>query len=132
MLLSCRMLQDVSGVNSFEYAEAAEFTEGDAASVYFQLIDRSKDARSSGFVPSGRRYMPAAGATLEVVLDHLDDGKKVTRAASQPYPQDPSIWKLDVMASDKVLGTVTMRLALTEGAVVTRGSLAAALLVRAA
>lgn len=121
MLLSARILNDVGNVNSFDIADVAEFTAGDPASVYFQLIDSSLDKSIDGFVPPGRRYMPAVGATLQVVVESLDDAKTITRFAIQPYSQDGSIWRLDFSASDTISGTANLRLRLTEGAVVRTG-----------
>lgn len=121
MLLSARFLNSVGNVNSFEYAEVAEFTEGDPTSVYFQLIDASLDKATRGFVPSGRRYVPAVGATLSVVVESLDDAKLITRFATQPFATDGSIWRLDFMSSDTIRGTANLRLRLTEGSVVHTG-----------
>lgn len=121
MLLSARFLNDVANVNSFEYAQVGQFTRGEAASVYFQLIDASLDGALRGFEPSGRRYIPATGATLSVVVNSIDDGKKITRFATNPFPNDTSIWKLDFLPTDKIDGTATMQLTLTEGSVVRKG-----------
>jgi hypothetical protein len=121
MLLSARFLNDVANVNSFEYALVAEFTEGDPASVYFQLIDASLDKAIDGFVPSGRRYVPASGATLQVTVESIDDSKEIVRLATQPFANDGSIWKVDFLATDKIRGTANLRLRLTEGAVVRTG-----------
>lgn len=121
MLLSARFLNDVANVNSFEYADVAEFTEGDPASVYFQLIDASLDKSLDGFVPAGRRYVPAAGATLQVTVETIDDAKVITRQATQPFANDGSVWKLDFLASDKIRGTANLRLKLTEGSVTRTG-----------
>ena len=121
MLLSARFLNDVANVNSFEYADVAEFTEGDPASVYFQLIDASLDKAGEGFVPSGRRYVPATGATLQVTIESLDDSKEIVRTATQPFASDGSIWKVDLLATDKIRGTANLRLKLTEGSVVRSG-----------
>jgi hypothetical protein len=129
MLLSTRILNNVAGVNSFEYVQAATFTAGDTPSVYFQLIDASVDRATQGFVPAGRRFMPAAGATLEVTLDSVDNARKIVRSASQPFPLDPSIWKVDILSTDNIKGTVSMALKLTEGIKITRGRLTAALLI---
>lgn len=131
MLLSARPLRDVSGVNSFEVDQVWETTEGNETSLYFQLIDASLDRSSDGFSPSGRRYMPAASSSLSVVIDSLDDAKRITRYASQPYAQDGSIWKLDILSTDagKVKGTPTLRFKLVEGSKVTYGSLKGALLI---
>jgi hypothetical protein len=119
MLLSARILNDVGGVNTFSYAQVAEFTEGDAPTIYFQLIDESLDRDSR---PAGRRYMPAAGATLQVVIHNIDDAKTATRFATQPFAQDPSIWSISLLTTDTVRGTCSVKLTLTEGAKVTRGT----------
>jgi len=131
MLLSARPLRDVSGVNSFEVDQVWETSEGNEVSLYFQLIDASLDRATDGFSPSGRRYMPAASASLSVTIDSLDDAKKITRYATQPYALDGSIWKLDILPTDagKVRGTPTLRFKLIEGSKVTYGSLQGALLV---
>ena len=121
MLLSARFLNDVANVNSFEHADVAEFTEGDAASVYFQLIDSSLDKAVDGYVPAGRRYVPATGSTLQVTVESLDDSKEIVRFATQPFAQDGSIWKLDFLVSDKIRGTANLRLKLTESGVVKSG-----------
>lgn len=123
MLLSARVLKDVATVNSFEYGSEASWTEGDTLSVFFQLIDASLDTPLQGFNPSGRRYVPATGATLEITLENLDDGKKLTRLATQPFANDGSIWALSVLATDKIRGTPQVRFRLTQSAVVTTGLL---------
>lgn len=121
MLLSARFLNDVANVNSFEYADNGEFTEGDPASVYFQLIDITLDKSVNGFVPPGRRFIPAAGATLQCTVESLDDSKEIVRFATQPFGTDGSIWKLDFLTSDKIRGTANIRLKLTESGVVRSG-----------
>lgn len=121
MLLSARFLNDVANVNSFEYADVAEFTEGDPAAVYIQLIDASLDKSLEGFVPAGRRYVPAVGATLQCTVESLDDSKQIVRMATQPFSSDGSVWKLDFLATDKIRGTANIRLKLTEGSVVRNG-----------
>jgi hypothetical protein len=132
MLLSVRPLNNVVGVNDFESVDHLEFTEGDGPSLFFQLIDLSKDRSEQGFLPAGRRYMPATGATLQVTFDNLDDAKVVTKTATQPFSGDPSIWRVDLMSTDPVSGTVRAKFALTEGVVVRRAVLDAALRVRSA
>jgi hypothetical protein len=114
MLLSIRFLNDVSNVNSFEYASNVEFHAGDPQAISFQLIDASLDRPEQGFVPAGRRYMPPAASTLAVTFQNLDDAKRFTRAATQPFPLDPSIWQVPVLASDPLVGTVRLKMVLTE------------------
>ena len=125
--LGARILRDVANVNVFRVAERGAFTEGDTVNVYFQLMDQSVDLPTEGFNPPYRRFVPAAGATLSVVLESLDMDKKVTRSCTQPFSQDPSIWMLSVLNTDKIRGTVTMSLVLTQSGVATRGRLQPAL-----
>lgn len=124
------MLDHVRDVNSWDVVQALRLTEGDTPTVYFVLVDEGLDRDHT---PSGRRYCPPATSTLTVTLDNIDDAKKLTRAAEQPFEQDPSIWSIDLLTTDKVLGTVVMRLKLTEpdgmGTKVTYGQLRPALLV---
>jgi len=131
MLLGARMLIDVQGVNSFEVTPAAEFYAGDPATVYFQLIDQSLDRSIDGFNPPGRRYMPSPGATLNCVVQSIDDNKRVTRFATQPFANDPSMWALQFLASDLIKGTCNLYLTLTEGTVVRSGTVKCAIKIHA-
>lgn len=121
MLLSARPLVDVTTVNSFEFATTIQATEGDTIDLYFQLLDKSLDLPTEGFMPSGRRFVPATGATLQVVLQSIDGAKTITRYAQQPFSQDQSIWRLPILSTDSAKGTYSLQLTLTEGTKVTRG-----------
>lgn len=123
MLLSARILKDVCDVNSFEADTQASWTEGDQLTLYIQLIDASLDLATQGFNPSGRRYIPASGSTLQIVLEDLDDAKKLTRLAAQPFANDGSIWTVSILSTDKIRGSPQMRLTLTEPGKTTRGIL---------
>jgi hypothetical protein len=136
VLLSCRMLNAVSDVNHWDLVETLEMSEGSLPSdIYLMLVDESLDRFASGFSPDGRRYCPPAGSTLTVTLDNVDDAKKVTRVATQPFPGDASIWKVSLLTTDsgKVRGTVNVKLSLAETTPVARtitGSVKAAIGVR--
>lgn len=133
-------------MNSFEYGQDPELYAGDQVSVYLQLVDESTGSMSSVAtpywatfgVPSGgqqvlgaaRRYMPAAGATLQVTLDSVDDAQKIVRYATQPFAQDASIWRLDLAPADPITGTVDLRFLLLEGSVPHRALLRGGLRVR--
>lgn len=121
MLLSADFLKDVCGVNSFEYTPTVEWTETDALTLTIQLIDASLDTAAQGYWPPGRRYVPAAGSTLSVVIENIDDAKKVTRAAVQPFAQDGSVWQVQIFATDKCRGTPQIRLTLVEPTKTTYG-----------
>lgn len=114
MRLSARMLQSVVNANSFEWATQVEATEGDTFDCYFQLIDATRDLAVAGFKPAGRRYCPEVGATMSVKLDNIDDDVALTRTATQPFSQDPSIWKFSVLATDTIRGTCAVQITLTE------------------
>lgn len=131
MILSARILQSVGGVNDFTYADQFEMVEGDTPLIYFQLIDAAKDRAVDAFKPSGKRYVPASGATLSVVIDHIDDAKKITRAATQPFPGDPSIWTLQIMSVDNLRGTRSLKLMLSESGVSKNGFVKGAIRVEA-
>lgn len=114
MRLGVRMLQNVTSVNAWDWASQVEATQGDTFDVYFQLVDLTRDTPVQGFKPSGRRFVPEAGATMSVRLDNIDDAVALTRAATQPYAQDPSIWKFSVLATDTIRGTCALQITLTE------------------
>jgi hypothetical protein len=66
---------------------------------------------------------------LEITISSIDNAKKIIRFASQPYAQDPSIWALSLFSTDSLKGSADLMLKLTEGLVVTRGSVRQALAV---
>lgn len=126
------MLDNVASVNGFDWATQVEYTSGDGpVDVYFQLVDLNQDRVSAGFKFGGRRYAPAVGATVQVTIANIDDLVQVVRAATQPFANDPSIWKVTMLATDKVSGTCALSIKLTEGAAVKYGRVDAAILVHA-
>jgi len=122
MLLSALFLVDVGSVNIFRESSYCQISEGDSSTIYLQLRDTSVNTAQEGYKPTGRRYMPAAGASLKVYIDNsLDGGKVVTKSASQPYATDTSIWSFVIQATDAISGTKNVRLELNEGGKITRG-----------
>lgn len=116
MYLSANLLDNVVGVNDWTVVPSIDMHEGDPLTVYVKLIDLSKDKDNR---PAGRRYIPAAGAFLGVVVQNVDDAKKLTKVATQPFPTDSSIWAFSIAGTDtSVKGTVDLVLTLTEGATV--------------
>jgi hypothetical protein len=115
MLLGCRFLTNVAGVNVFQVVAQAEMYAGDTQNLYIQLTDESVDRTDQGFYPRGRRYCPPSGTTLSVTFKNLDDAKVVTRTAVQAYSTlDASIFYIPILATDPLAGTVTMEATLTE------------------
>lgn len=129
MQLSVRLLSDVQSVNAMELASDLVLTSGDPQSVFVQIVDVRRQ-RQYPDCPAVR-YMPAAGATMSLVFDSIDDAKKVTKVATQPFPEDGSIWSVDLTVQDteKLRGTVSLVFTLTIGTRVLVGRLNAALLV---
>lgn len=115
MKFSIQPLRDVSNVNDFRYATELECTVGDPTDLYFQLVDQDKLVSPRGYTNAGLRYVPPALSTLQITFKNIDDSKVVTRFASQPYStQDPSIWKVSILATDPISGTVNCKFVLTE------------------
>lgn len=133
MVLSLSFLQDVGGVNSFSYASNLQLGAKSATTLYFQLIDTSisvpLNAPFSG-LQTGRRLMPAVGATVQLILNNLDNAKKLTRTASQPFVQDASIWSIPILNTDFLTGgTIEVQLLLNESGLITNGCLCAGIRV---
>jgi hypothetical protein len=127
--LSIRMLDSVANVNNFSYANQVSMTEGDSPLIYFQLVDLAQDRADQGFVPAGRRYIPVTGTTVSVYFDHVDDARKINRAATQPFAGDPSIWAVQLQANDPFRGTVNLIVTMTESSKVSKGILQQAIAV---
>lgn len=130
MLLSGRMLANVADVNTWEFTDSLAFTQGDTVVVNFQLIDANKDRLLQGFKPSGKRHIPATGATLQVTIQNIDSTKTITKTATKSFIGDDSVWKFTLVPGDALTaGTYSIRLALNEATVITSGSIKAALSV---
>ena len=114
MKLKAIPLIDVEDQNDFRYATEVSSTAGDPVDLYFQLSDAEKQLAQHGFNPSGLRYMPKAGSTLQVIFLNVNTRKQFNRFASQPFTQDPSVWKVSVLATDPLSGTVSIKFILTE------------------
>jgi hypothetical protein len=113
-LITARILDSVLSVNSYDPVVAKSATSGDAFDVYFQLVDNSKHKATHGYYPEGLRYIPATGASVEVTVLNLDSSRQFVRAATQPFSQDASIWKISILSTDPVAGTVSLKIKLTE------------------
>lgn len=114
MQLKAVPLDNVNDVNTFDVVTELTGAAGCAQFLYFQLIDASKRPSSLGFLPAGFRYIPPALSSLTVEFCSIDKEERFVRYATQPFAQDPSIWRVPVLATDPIRGTVTLRFALTE------------------
>jgi hypothetical protein len=130
MLLSARFLADVSNVNSFHYTTSPKMAEGDAGSLYFQLVDAGRTCGDEDGEGPMFRYAPPASSTLTVTFGAIDDEKKVTRLASQPFPLDPSIWMVSILSTDGLKGTVPVSMVLNESGTIRNCTARMGLLLR--
>lgn len=122
MLLSAHMLQAVTDVNNWQVTQTLRFTEGDVPAIYFQLVDLEKDTDQFSYRPTGKRFVPATGATLSVTISTIDTATTFTKTASIAFTGDNSIWKIQLLTTDPVLkGTFSIKLALTQSGVITYG-----------
>jgi hypothetical protein len=112
-MLALRLLTNVNNVNDYDRVAVVSFNNGVNDTIYFQLVQPGRE---------GLRYVPASGATLTVTVWNIDDAKKVTRAASQPFlaTGDASIWSVPILNTDPIAGTPALQVVLTEGANVTQ------------
>ncbi len=123
MKLTARPLIEVSGVNAWRPATEVEASPGDPVDFYFQLMDGERfGGLWMGQEIKGLRYMPAAGSTLLVTFINVNSAKQFSRAAAQPFAQDGSIWRVQLVPGDapNLSGTVSLKLQLTEPGPVVR------------
>lgn len=86
-------MDKVSDVNHFSEVEVIELIRGNPYSLYFRVVQPNKDSL---------RYVPAASSTGLVKFKHTNDAKKINRAATNPFPEDRSIWKIDLLPTDEI------------------------------
>lgn len=103
MRLNVKMLKNVSNINSWYYASEATIQEGQANEIYFQLVDFDKipgNDKSVALPDSPLRYMPTGTiVTLTASFPSIDSAQEFTVVGTQPFPKDPSIWKLSLTAN---------------------------------
>jgi hypothetical protein len=83
----------LSDINQWIPADEFNFTQGE--SIYVQIMKQ---------LPCGTeiRYIPTAGAALEIVSKNIDSSKSFTRLTSIPYADDRSIRLITVMPTDVI------------------------------
>lgn len=114
MKLGARPLIDVEGVNDYQISTQFEYHTGDATELYLQLVDLDKNPVQHGYYLSGLRYCALAGSSLQVTFNNISDQKQFVRYAEQPFPTDTSIWKITLLATDPLQGTVSLKCQLSE------------------
>lgn len=103
-----RLLESVLNVNNFCVVEQLEYSQGSGESIYFQLIqDKSGKCEEC----DRQRWIPSNSATMQFTFENIDQNAKITRTATMVFSADDrSIWKVDMMPTDKINGTVSATL----------------------
>jgi len=110
MKLAYKFLDHIKDHNDFAVLDTLTLIQGNAETVYFQLINkRSVD----GSFPD-MRYIPDSTAQMTVTFDHIDSNAKISRVATMAYPSDDrSIWKVDILSTDRISNN-SMKVSLSE------------------
>jgi hypothetical protein len=121
MVLTLRALSSFSDINNYSFADSILFTPGDATTIYFQLVDPTRNVAYYGFNPVGLPYHPSPSAVLSVTINSINTAKVVTRFATIASVDDTSIWSMPLLATDPLGGSLTVNFTLTDGATVING-----------
>lgn len=108
MNFAVRLLDNVCNVNDFQEVETIELIRGNPYTLYFKVVQPNKD---------NLRYIPVSTpipATGLAKFKHLEDGKSISRAATNPFPEDTSIWSIPILPTDEIQFD-SMTFQLTEG-----------------
>lgn len=120
MRLNAKIIKNVSNVNHWEYADSAYVQEGQVNEFYFQLVDLDKihSAEKSKALPDfPLRYMPQGTVvTVSVTFPDLDPTVQFSAAATQPFADDKSIWKV-TLASNQLPNSGAAQITVTEDGV---------------
>lgn len=119
MRLGIRLLNVGASLNSFKQVDLIRVSRGETLDLVFQLVDLDQ---------AGLRYIPAAGATVQVQIQRAIDIQPVDRysrltvdptidrAADVAFVGDSSIYKLPLVEADtNNLVSNSFRVILTEG-----------------
>lgn len=115
MKLGLAMLDTVSAINSLKYINQISTIQGETLDIYFQLIDVDSKTQLNQW---GNRYIPAVGATLQIVINSINDANTLTKFATQVFPADDrSLWKVSLLATETAnMAGINIQGTLTEGA----------------
>lgn len=120
MRLSTKILKNVANVNNWQYSNQASVQEGQANEIYVQLVDLDKvpgSDKSSVLPDNPMRYLPQGVVNaLEATFPSIDDADELVIAATQPFADDKSIWKI-TLSSTQLPKSGNFKLKLTEDGV---------------
>lgn len=104
MRISAKTLKNVENVNFWQYTSQVYANEGQANSLFIQLVDLDKplEENPKNLVnPSfPLRYISTASVlAVSATFESIDDSQEFVIVGSQPFAGDKSIWKFDLSAS---------------------------------
>lgn len=96
-----KILDNVRNVNDFDVVDEILLTRGNQTNLYFQLITERQNSAGGNDL---QRYVPQ-GTVIKVdtQFDNLSMEYLVRRAATNPFPEDTSIWMIPIIAQDQIL-----------------------------
>lgn len=113
MRLGFRVLDSSSSLNNLQYLNQRIIVPGETTDIFVQLVDLNTVTDKSQW---GTRVMPATGATLNATINSVNDAFTLSKVMTQPFAQDPSIWKFSLLATEtQNMAGINMDLILTEG-----------------
>lgn len=114
MRLSAKVILNYANINNFDYGNQWTIRAGDPNTLYFQIVDLDKVDPAT---KTPLRYIPAAGATLQVKFGSIDNSNVLVINATQVNASDGSIWSIPILSTQVPAGgNVTM--SLTEGSAI--------------
>lgn len=123
MNLSARMIENYVDANNYDVTpqlvmNSIGVTPDVTYDVYVQLVDLSKDKAIDGYSPAGRRYIPPTGSNLQVVVRNINNAVQCG-PLSMVQTTDPSIWRVTLLGSYQIRGSVSLQFALSTGTKIT-------------
>lgn len=108
MRILMRLLESVLSANNFCEVDQLEYSQGSGDAIYFRLIqDKSGKCEECNKL----RWLPSNSATIQFVFDNIDETAKITRTGVMAFPSDDrSIFRVDMMPTDKIAGIVSATL----------------------
>jgi hypothetical protein len=124
MRLGIKLLNIGATLNNHKRVSQVQIAKGETCEIAFQLVDLDQD---------GLRYIPQAGATVEVKIARIDEvgfvngertftNKTITRPAAG-WADDRSVWRVPLTTTDtESLVSNSIQVTLTEGSEIKRAS----------
>lgn len=99
MRLGLVALKNYANINTFAEVQEYRVQQGNPSTLYLRLVDLDQPEASGTYL----RYVPVVGATMSIVLNHIDSTKVVTKAAAMTaVADDRSIWQIDILSTDNL------------------------------